>query len=109
MRLKTSNRKQTVTGITVNKKVNVDRKLLKKIRAMLHNFTTNGIESAARNHFDLKGTVKEKFKAIFICRLNGYINFVGQVRGKEDLLYEKLKREFELALNSAENTLINNL
>ena len=50
-RLQTTNRKQTVTGITVNEKVNVDRKLLKKIRAMLHDWSHNGIAKATLHHF----------------------------------------------------------
>src|SRR5690606_17442000 len=41
LRLQSSNRKQVVTGLTVNQKVNVDRKLLKKVRAMLHDLATN--------------------------------------------------------------------
>jgi RNA-directed DNA polymerase len=95
LRKRSSNRKQVVTGLTVNDKVNVDRKLLKKIRAMLHDFTTNGIESATRRHFNLKGDVAVKLRAKFIHRLEGYINFVGQVRGKDDSLFIKFKEEFD--------------
>ncbi|MCY7362252.1 MAG: reverse transcriptase family protein, partial [Ignavibacteria bacterium] len=60
LRLKTSNRKQTVTGLTVNDKVNVDRRLLKKIRAMLHDVSTNGIAMATRSHFKLKSVSKQE-------------------------------------------------
>ena len=49
--IKKSNRKQTVTGLIVNEKVNIDRKLLKKIRAMLHALKTKGVNQAAYNHF----------------------------------------------------------
>lgn len=94
LRLKTSNRKQTVTGLTVNEKVNVDRKLLKRIRAMLHDMTTNGIDTATRRHFNLKTEVEVKHRAKFISRLEGYINFVGQVRGKYDPLYVRQKASF---------------
>ena len=106
LRLKTGNRKQTVTGITVNNKVNVDRKLLKKIRAMLHDLTTNGIESAAQNHFHLKGKVNENLKWKFLYRVNGYINFVGQVRGKDDSLYQKFKSNLQLVTNPTSSKLI---
>lgn len=95
LRLQTSNRKQTVTGITVNEKINVDRKLLKKIRAMLHDLIANGIESATRKHFNIKGEVASKLKSTFINRLNGYINFVGQVRGKEDEIYKRMKEQLK--------------
>lgn len=99
LRLKTSNRRQTVTGLTVNEKVNVDRKLLKKIRAMLHDLTTNGIDIATQRHFNINGEIDTKFKEIFINRLKGYINFVGQVRGKTDSLYFRFKSAFDSIFN----------
>lgn len=95
LRLKSSNRKQTVTGLTVNEKVNVDRKLLKQIRAMLNDMTTNGIDTATQRHFNLSGAVEAKHKTKFIQRLEGYINFIGQMRGKNDRLYYKQKFLFE--------------
>jgi len=100
LRLKASNRKQTVTGLTVNQKVNVDRKLLKRIRAMLHDMTTNGIDTATRRHFNLKTEVDVKHRAKFIHQLEGYINFVGQVRGKYDSLCMKYTASFNRAFES---------
>jgi RNA-directed DNA polymerase len=94
LRLKSSNRKQVVTGLTVNKKVNVDRALLKKIRAMLHDLSVNGIEKATQTHFKFKNAdVHHKDK--FINKLQSYINFVGQVRGKYDIIYIKFKTTFD--------------
>lgn len=103
LRLKSSCRKQTVTGLTVNEKVNVDRKLLKKIRAMLHDFTTNGIDTATQRHFNLRGEIETKHRAKFIQRLEGYINFVGQVRGKSDGLYFKQKTLFDSLFGTRSN------
>ncbi|MCL2651480.1 MAG: reverse transcriptase family protein [Candidatus Azobacteroides sp.] len=96
LRIQSSSRKQTVTGLTVNEKVNVDRKLLKKIRAMLHDLTTNGIDAAAQRHFNSKAAVDSELRGRFIYRLEGYINFVGQVRGKYDFVYLKLKQPFDM-------------
>ncbi|MBK7958759.1 MAG: RNA-directed DNA polymerase [Bacteroidetes bacterium] len=53
IRMSSSFRKQVVTGITVNDKVNVDRKLLKKVRAMLHDFAENGLKEATSKHFKI--------------------------------------------------------
>lgn len=100
LRVRNAGRKQTVTGLTVNNKINVDRKLLKKIRAMLHDLSVNGPESAAKKHFKLNRQPSEGQKATFINRLKGYINFVRMVRGEKDpiyikqqqLLYEVLKK-----------------
>jgi len=91
LRIRSSGSRQTVTGITVNEKVNVNRKLLKKIRAMLHDLNTNGLESATRKHFNLKGDCPPATMQLFVRRLRGYINFVGQVRGKGDALYLSFK------------------
>ena len=94
LRLKKANQKQTVTGLTVNEKVNVERKLLKKTRAMLHDLSMNGVYVAARKHFKIEGDVQARLLVRFINRLEGYINFIGQVRGKEDILYRNLKNLF---------------
>jgi RNA-directed DNA polymerase len=61
---------------------------------MLHDVTTNGIDAATKRHFNLnlKHFVNSGQKTFFINRLEGYINFVGQVRGKNDFVYRKLKQ-----------------
>lgn len=100
IRLKSSGQKQTVTGITVNKKINVDRKLLKKIRAMLHDLTHNGLDSASKNHFQIKSKTTSQLHSRFISRLGGYIDFVGQVRGKSDTVYLRFKNEFDIFLEN---------
>lgn len=86
-RLTTKYRKQTVTGITVNEKINVDRKLLKKIRAMLHDLKVNGLMASTRRHYDLRGEANVELQKRFLNQLRGYVQFVGQVRGKTDGLY----------------------
>ncbi len=95
LRIRPANRRQIVTGLTVNEKVNVNRKLLKKTRAMLHDLNTNGVETATQKHFKITGKVKAAHEAKFLQRLEGYINFVGQVRGKSDPLYIGYKNQFE--------------
>lgn len=96
-RLQSSNRRQTVTGITVNEKVNVNRKLLKKIRAMLHDWSTRGLLLATYSHFCYSNYGKDidKLQQQFVNRLSGYINFVGQVRGKNDLIYLRFKAQYK--------------
>lgn len=94
-RLKSSNRKQTVTGLVVNKKVNVDRKTIKMVRAMLHDASTNGITIAAIKHLNLSRNATTRDVAYFLNRLDGYINFISQVIGDDDLLVLKFKSEFK--------------
>ena len=88
--LTASNRSQKVTGLTVNNKVNIERKLLKKIRAMQHDALTNGVEAATGKHFNLRQRATYSQQLKYVNKLIGYFNFVCQVRGKTDLLYLKL-------------------
>ncbi|NCB47451.1 hypothetical protein EOM81_10605 [bacterium] len=79
----------------MNQKPNVSRKILKNTRAMLHDIKTNGIESATQKHFNLNSPLTEKQLQIFIHRLEGYINFIGMVRGKNDKIYSRMKVGFD--------------
>ena len=88
-RLLSSKSKQTVTGIIVNKKVNVDRTYIRNIRALLHHIKTEGIEEAAKKHY--KVSIADQFlQQKLLFKVKGQIDFVGQVRGKEDEIYLKL-------------------
>jgi len=81
--------------LIVNEKINVDRKLLKRIRAMLHDLSKNGIEEATRKHYGIIGIVNASRKDEFKNSLRGYVDFVGQIRGKTDIVYIRFKNLFE--------------
>lgn len=93
VRQRTSNRKQTVTGLTVNSKVNVDRRYIKKVRAMLHDSRVNGIQAAAKKHWELVEKASEHEVRKFLFKLKGMISFIGQVRGNSDVLVVKMREE----------------
>lgn len=89
-RLLSSKSKQTVTGIIVNKKVNVDRTYIRNIRALLHHIKTAGLEEASKKHY--KVVIADQFlQQKLLFKVKGQIDFVGQVRGKEDAIYLKMK------------------
>jgi RNA-directed DNA polymerase len=96
-RRKGSCRKQKVTGLIVNEKVNVDRRLIRKVRAMLHDARMNGLNAAALRHF--KNPVPNP-ESRYLNRLQGYISFIGMVRGKEDLLFVRQKAELKGLMNN---------
>ena len=102
VRIKSNVRQQLVTGIVVNEKLNVDRKYIKRIRAMLHHLKCNGLPEAAKKHFNLAGRDK-LMEQKFMNRLEGYINFVGMVRGKSDLIFKKYNLEFKMLNNEIKN------
>jgi RNA-directed DNA polymerase len=93
VRIKSSARQQKVTGIVVNEKVNVDRKYIKRIRAMLYHLKVEGLSVATMKHFGLSAR-NQMLELKFMNRLAGYINFVGMVRGKKDLIFKKYDVDF---------------
>jgi RNA-directed DNA polymerase len=81
-----------VTGITVNEKLNVQRNYIKKIRAILRCLELNSKEDAQKIFIE-----KYKFRITknpntpdIMDVLKGMINYVGMVKGREDLIFEKL-------------------
>ena len=96
-RLQSKYRQQTVTGIKVNTKTNVDRRYVRNVRATLHDIKLNGLEKAAMKHYKTI-LIDEKLLNTFIKSIDGKINFIGQVKGREDNVYIRLKvmaRELE--------------
>lgn len=91
---------QQVTGITVNSKVNINRRYIKNIRATIHSFKTN--VSNPELPLDLfkekyklkkgKPPIKSLDKAFRV--LKGRILHVSHVRGSFDSVYIKLATEF---------------
>ncbi len=98
LRLQSAHQRQTVTGLTVNKILNVDRNLLKHIRAMLFDLNKNGLSAAVKNHYKFSFDPDKKQSDLFVSRLRGYINFVGQIKGKQDPHYIKFKTAFNSCL-----------
>ena len=84
-RVQSQNSTQTVTGIKVNQKLNVDRKYIRKLRAVFHDIETNGISRAAATYFSnnkRKNPEKEMLQSI-----SGKIDFIRQVKGENDPVY----------------------
>ncbi|WP_051884820.1 retron St85 family RNA-directed DNA polymerase [Chryseobacterium luteum] len=69
---------QKVTGIVVNEKLNVERKKLRKFRALLHNIEVNGWQNQ---------TWGKAFH--LINAVEGYINFVNMVNPSKALVFKE--------------------
>ncbi len=94
IRFSNAGSKQTVTGIVVNKKINVDRTFLKVTRAMIYDLKTNGVSKATANHFQFEKEPDLKLCATFVRKVKGRLDHIGQVRGKQDKIYQSLKSSF---------------
>lgn len=86
-RLFTSFGRQTVTGLKVNERVNVDRDFIRSIRAMLHNWQKYGVKRAS---------FRNKSEEQFVRVLKGKLDFLGMVRGTKDDIYLKFLNKFDM-------------
>ena len=79
--------KQEVTGLTVNEKVNVNRKWLAELKRWLYLWDRYGKEKAATWYFkQVKEKTGRSYMQIDHCvrHLYGQIHYVGMVKGKDD-------------------------
>lgn len=99
LKLRTLSFRQEVTGLVVNKRVNVKREYIKTIRSILHNCETDGVYNTAISYLD-KGlcvnpaVLSKRDDAEFMEKylfsvIKGKLGFMRQVRGKSDSLFIK--------------------
>lgn len=89
---------QDVTGLVVNEKVNVKRKFVREVRAMLHDWESNGLTVASARHFDEKrpdrGRLPSQEASNFEWVVRGKIEFIRQVKGSTDQVFRALATRF---------------
>ncbi len=95
VRLQGRHRHQSVTGLCVNRTVNVERQRIRKIRAMLHAWEKYGLAAAGGEHFAKysgapKGGQPEQPGPVFRNVVYGQLAFVKMVRGAGDPVFLKL-------------------
>ena len=77
--------KKEVTGIVVNKKMNTDRKTIRKFRALLHQIETTGIQGKKWGNGNIRNTIQ------------GYANYIHQVNPEKGKAY--MERVAEILKN----------
>lgn len=91
VRVQTSAHRQSVTGLTVNERVNVKRKYIQTLRAILCDWRVNGEPSAEEKFRSLD--VTRRVRAVSTPRLchhvAGKLEFLKMVRGEGDPVYSK--------------------
>lgn len=93
-RILSSGERQTVTGLVVNEKVNISRRYIRQLRAVLFDWKINGIECTLRRYFGSDKNPNDAIKAKFRNSVRGRIQFVGNIRGKNDRIYQRLENQF---------------
>lgn len=87
-RVRYRNQRQEVTGLTVNKFSNVKRSYVKEIKIIVHSWNKYGLESTikrASEHYGINFS-----EHTFLSWLNGKLEFLRQVKGRNDEVYQNL-------------------
>lgn len=85
-----------VTGLTVNKKVNVRRQYVKQISSMLHAWRKFGYEAAEiefNSKYSFRHRASDKPRS-FLHVIKGKLSFLRSVRTGEDPIFNKLATQF---------------
>lgn len=90
-RISSKHQSQIVTGIVINEKLNVNRKKIREVRAMIHNF--------AVNYSSNQKLINEYNATSIINKIKGNLSFISNTRGANDSLSIKYANKFYNALN----------
>lgn len=97
-RLQKAGHSQSVTGLTVNEKVNVPKRYVKQLRMWLYYLERYGLEKAEplfrNDYIKDKGHVKNQ-KTSMVNVIEGKLNYLKMVKGETDPTYKKLLKRFE--------------
>lgn len=91
------NARQLVTGLVVNEKINVKREYSKRLRAILHNWSVKGIVYAQDKFIEKYGENKN-----FILTVEGWVNFLGQVKGSDNAQFLTIKSKLDRLLQESQ-------
>lgn len=99
-RIQQKHQGQWVTGIKVNQKPNLDRKYIRRLRAIIHHIKAKGLIAAAAKYLLVtEEHIKQKEMSYFLNSVRGKINYVGAVRGRQDIVFNKLNTAFHIAID----------
>lgn len=95
IRLQYKDQRQIVTGLTVNRKVNVHRSTPRRIRAMLHAWKVYGHDEAEREFFARYDNKDRPHKRpSFRQVVKGHIDFLAFIKGSDNPWYRRLVAQY---------------
>ena len=108
-RIQNSKDRQEVTGIIINSnQPNVPRRFVRQIRAMLYAWKQFGLSNAEQEFlakYDKKRRNPWEPSPSFKNVVRGKIEFVGMVRGHDDILYTKFLNQFKKLADQDSHTI----
>jgi len=112
VRLQQQGFKQEVTGLIVNKKVNVPRKYTRQLRQWLYLWETYGHDKAysffLKDYLSDKGHLKKGLPSM-ICVIGGKLDYLKMVKGKSDSVFLKLNERYKKLFNTNTDLLIDRI
>lgn len=93
------NSRRMVTGVKINAGLNVDRRYIRRIRALLHSIETLGLANAQSKFTGLGG------KGNLAAHLRGKIGYVGHLKGATDPVVRALALRFNTSFGTNPITL----
>ena len=92
---KGKHRCQIITGLIVNDKLSIKRNYRKNIRAILHNWELEGYETTIAEYAGKFSRSKRRGKPTFVYSLEGKIEFVGFIYGRESDIYLRFRSKYD--------------
>ena len=88
-----------ITGVVTNEKINVPRFYIRSIRNLLYIWEQYGIRAAYKKHDELYQKKNKGKQTPFIGDfLRGQVEYLGTVRGKDDIIYLRFKSKLDALL-----------
>lgn len=113
LRLRSQFYRQEVTGLVVNKKVNVKREYVKQIRSILHHCEIDGLHQTALAYLDKQLQKKRFWEAqrsdpsfmenYLFAVVKGKLSFLRQVRGENDDTFLRYAEQANRLFQDTEN------
>lgn len=104
VRLQQAAFRQEVTGLIVNKTVNVNQSYIKQLRMWLYNWERYGYDRAYSyflpSYFSSK-TIPVKGKPDMANVIDGKLNYLKMVKGENNEMYLKLKERFDFLISNS--------
>ena len=95
-RLQTRDVRQAVTGVTVNTKLNVDRRYVRGIRAMLYSLETLGRNGAQAKLEQVYGKDRWNNAAPDLLEvIHGKLAYLQMIKGADDAVVRRYRQQFE--------------